>query len=92
MTKVFVGDVGTEIRLAAGQDLTEADLIHINYAKPSGQTGFWVGYADETDGCYITQSDDLDEAGMWRLQLYVELSDWKGHGDIEELQVYENLR
>jgi hypothetical protein len=95
LNKVFVGDVGTKIRLDAGQDISSASLIQLKYKKPSGETGTWTGTLEGTDyAYYITQAasePDLDENGRWQIQLYVELPTWQGHGEISYFHVYNRV-
>ena len=74
MGDIFVGDVGVEIRLDTKQDLSNATVTKILAKKPSGSTVVWnaTKYGTTTKITYTTDSDDLDEAGDWSLQAYVE--------------------
>jgi len=40
---------------------------------------------------YITQSGDIDQAGVWCLQAYIEMPSFKGYGEIKTLSVKEHL-
>jgi len=92
MARVFVGDTNTKIRLDAGQDISAATKIEIHYKKPDSSKGIWAAGIEGTDyGYYLTKSDDLNMNGMWEVQLYVEIGDWKGHGEIASFLVFENL-
>jgi hypothetical protein len=91
---VYVGDTGTEIKIDIGEDLTNATILKIKYKKPNGVTGEWVASRDANNPLkmvYVTQSDDLDVAGPWILQPYVEFAGWKGHGTIVRFEVYEPI-
>lgn len=90
--KIYKGDIGTEIRLNTGVDLQSA-VVSIYYKKPSGTTGYWSSTVDDsTYVLYTIQDGDLDEAGEWTLQTYVELlSGWKGHGEIVSMMVWEPI-
>lgn len=90
--KIFVGDIGTEIILEAGEPLTDQTTLQIRYIKPTGETGTWdaeVYGVGDTQAIYVTIEGDIDEAGVWKFQLYVELTDWLGYGTISTLEIYE---
>ena len=92
--KVYIGDIGTEIILDTGQDLSTATSLKIKYRKPNGTTGEWAASqvsGDSTKMKYVTQEGDLDVAGTWELQAYVEFASWQGHGEIATLVVYKHL-
>lgn len=87
-TQVFVGDVGTEIALDCGTALSSATVRRIIAKKPNGTSVTWTAVADGTNGIkYVTQPNDLDIAGVWQLQAYVELPAWKGSGAVALMTV-----
>ena len=87
-TQVFVGDIGTEIAVDCGTSLTTATVRKIIAKKPNGTSVTWTAVADGTNGIkYVTQANDLDVAGVWQLQAYVELSAWKGSGAVASMTV-----
>lgn len=91
--KVYVGDEGTEIILDSGEDLTAATSIQIAIRRPSGTVASWVAALyDTTKGRYIVQAGDLDEEGIWKLQLVVTLPAWSGRGETVDLPVYGNFQ
>lgn len=88
MTTVFVGDIGTEIILDCGTDISTGTLFHIEARKPNGTKVTWTAALDGTRKIkYAVQSGDLNLPGNWALQAYVELPDWSGRGEIATLQV-----
>ncbi len=88
MTTVFVGDVGTEIILDCGTDVSTATVRNIIARSPSGAKKTWAASLDGTTRIkYLTQTGDLDTAGTWRLQAYVDMPGWSGHGDVTLLTV-----
>lgn len=94
MGDIFVGDIGTEIILECDVDVSAGSTWEIHYVKPSGESGTWE--ADPVSGevtqiSYVTEVGDLDEAGDWQVQAYVELVSWEGHGEIEILTVKSPL-
>lgn len=92
MSKVYVGDVGTEIVLGFGVDVSTATVLKIR-AKKSDSAGTvieWDGTLEGTDSVkYIIQAGDLDVAGSWKLQAYVEIASWSGLSETATLKVYE---
>ena len=87
MSEVFVGDVGTEIVLECGVPITTATVMRIYVRKPTG-TAVWSAVADTSTSIkYVTGIGDLDVAGEYRLQAYVEMPGWKGRGSVARLTV-----
>lgn len=95
MAKLFVGDIGTVIALDAKVDLTNATVLEIKYFKPDGSgSGKWTATIDpqnNTIATYTTADSDLDVAGVWTFQLYVELPSWSGHGEMASQRIYEPI-
>ena len=88
MSQVFVGDIGTEIVLDCGAVVSSATARKIYALKPNGTKVTWTATADGTTAIkYVTQINDLDIPGVWQLQAYVEVSGWKGSGEVAELEV-----
>lgn len=79
MAKVYVGDIGTEIRLdtnpddLAEIDISTANILKILVLKPSGAEEEWTAtrYSTTNQITYTTIEGDLDESGSYRLQAYV---------------------
>lgn len=88
MTTVFVGDVGTEISLDCGVDVSSATIRNIVVRKANGSKITWGAVADGTNAIkHVTILGDLDVPGAWKLQAYVEMPDWKGFGEVATLVV-----
>jgi len=71
-TAYRVGDVGSNIDVPAGIDLTGATSLKIHYRRPDGQEGVFLaivrgnGVTDKTFLRYTTKvADDLNLAGSW---------------------------
>ena len=46
----------------------------------------------KSDGIkYVVQAGDLDVAGDWQLQAYVEFPTWKGRGEVATLKVKNTI-
>jgi hypothetical protein len=96
MAKVYVGDFDTVIAIDVGVDVSSATSLTIKYTKPDGTSGTWTGAAGGTDNVeiqYQTNSGDIDQAGEWLLQPYVEditgAGGWDGLGEAVRLDVYD---
>ena len=99
--EIHKGDIGTVFEVTVKDDETAVDISEVaikqlKFVKPGGtvvaQTA--VFKTDGTDGIltYTTIADDLDAAGAWKVQAYIEWSaGWKGHSDILEFDVHDNV-
>jgi len=89
---MFVGDVGTVIKLNAGTDISSASTKKIRAKKPGGTLVEWTAALEGTDYLtYTTQASDIDESGIWEFQIYVVLSSWQGYGAVAEHRVLDPL-
>jgi len=92
MAIIFKGDIGTKIKLNAGTDISNATVCKIKYRKPGGATGEWDAIIEDTNyAYYVIQDGDLDVAGTWKIQLYIDLGSWKGYGSIVGFMVRDTL-
>lgn len=89
MYEVYVGDVGTEVSLNCGVDISTATVRKILVQKPNTTAVVeWSAMADGANSIrYLTTTGDLDVAGTYLLQPYVELQGWSGKGETVELFV-----
>ena len=92
--QVYVGDVGTIIELDGGVDLSSNTGLEILVKKPSGAEVTWpatLKSIDPTKAYFIVGHGDLDEAGIYKLQLKADLTTptgtWSGLGDTCYLEV-----
>lgn len=77
-------------------DLSSATLLRIIFHKPDATVATKTAtlYTDGTDGIiyYNTITGDLDQAGVWKFQAYIEFgSGGKFHSDIGRFTVFSNL-
>lgn len=88
--KPYVGDIGTEILLDCGSDITAATDKKILVKKPDGTTHEWTDVAIQggTKLQYFTVSGDFDQDGVYYFQAYVLLPTWQGKGETVELEVF----
>ena len=77
-------------------DISGATLKRIDFTKPSGAVISKVAsfVTDGTDGQihYATESGDLDESGIWKIQAVIELGSGSSYSSlIKTFRVYCNL-
>ena len=88
---VYVGDIGVEIVYDCLEDISAATVLRLNYRKPGGDIGSWVAVADGIQALKYTTAaiTDLDRAGLWRIQPYIELPGFAGYADAKMFRVAE---
>ncbi len=78
---VSVGDIGVQFKLNAGQDLSAQTTLQIKYQKPDGTFGAWTAVISGTNyATYTTKDGDLDQDGVWQVQIYVVTPSFTAHG------------
>ncbi|HWQ18555.1 MAG TPA: hypothetical protein VN455_02180 [Methanotrichaceae archaeon] len=90
MSKIYIGDVGVEIRLDTGVDIDDATLLAIEVLKPDKTPDEWEAtqYGTTQSITYTTIADDLDQAGTYKLQAYAEWGENSKHlGETVDLVV-----
>jgi hypothetical protein len=98
--EIHLDDIGTKFLVtvtdgSSAVDISSASTKQIIIQKPSG-TKLTVATSFDSDGTdgkmsYITVTDDLDEAGSYKLQGKVVISDGTFYTDIASFKVYRNL-
>lgn len=103
--EIHLGDIGTIFRVTIKDqacdgtssvlDVSSASTLQMKFKSPSGtvstkNAGFTT---DGSDGQveYTTISGDLNEAGEWKLQVYIIMPSGSWRSDIGTFSVYENL-
>jgi hypothetical protein len=98
--EIHLNDVGTKFLVtikdgSSAVNISSASTKEIIIQKPSGTkiTATATFDSDGTDGKihYVTVADDLDEAGSYKLQGKVIISDGTFYTDITSFKVYRNL-
>lgn len=67
--------------------LGSASVKRILYAKPDGTDGFWTASVSGTKLTYGLANGDIDQAGVWKFQAYIEAGGLKGYGEIVEQEI-----
>lgn len=91
---MVAGDIGTPIILRCHVDISGATVMRVYYTSPiTGTTGYWtaIAYGDEAIQYVTSSGSDVLEAGMWKVQAYVETATWTRRGFIAEFPVAEVL-
>jgi hypothetical protein len=87
--KMYVGDIGTIIRVDTEADLTNSTTRQIKVKKPDGTTADWTATLyDTTKIQYTIQSGDFDQAGNYQAHAYVILPSGTWRGEHFTFQVY----
>ncbi len=90
MSKNYVGDVGTLLRVPVGADIADATLVRLYITKPDETTATWTGAVSDCDKeiWYTIQSGDWDQAGEYYMQAYVVTPGWTGKGDTASFRIF----
>lgn len=89
---IRIGDNMTVITLDFGEDLSlGANAVIMALPPRSSRPRRWEADIDGNTIYYVTYEGDLDVAGTWKLQGYIELPDWEGHSTITTMEVESNL-
>ena len=89
---IYRGDVGLEILVDCGRDVSGAQAPALRVRTPSGAVRSWpatVAVIDQaaTHLRYVTGHGDLAEAGVYKIQAFLTLGDWSGCGRTARLVV-----
>jgi len=86
----YVGDVGTVIIVDLCNDITAATLVALDVVKPDGTQVRWSGSVWETTKIrYVVGPNDLNVAGEYRIQPYLEILGWSGHAKTSTFKVLD---
>lgn len=84
--KHYLGEVGTDIILNCGTDISAASTVSVKYTKPDGTTGSWTGTKYNSNYIkYTLLANDINVAGRWLFQAYIVSALWTGYGETCEM-------
>lgn len=91
--KHYVGEIGTNVILNVGVDISASTAAEIHVKKPDGTTVTWSPTVYTFNGDtfflkYTTTTGDFDQVGKYKVQPYVVLPDWKGYGKTSYFLIY----
>ena len=88
MSVIYVNDIGTELVLDCGVNISTATLMKVLARNPSGGKKTWVASLNTTTSIkYVLQAGDMAVPGKWKVQSYVEMPGWSGRGEWAEIDV-----
>ena len=92
--KIYKGDIGTEFIIDTGSDITESSVHRIIVMRPKAKSPIiWEATVVETTKLrYVTIDGDINKAGNWKIQSYVVIPGWSGHGETVEFPVYDLMK
>jgi hypothetical protein len=100
MSELHVGDIGTIMHFTIKEagvavQLFGATVKNLLLEKKDKTviTRAMAFHSTVDDGVltYTTTTGDLDQAGKWNAQIYLELPSWKGHTSKAAMTVYQPL-
>lgn len=93
MVKCYKGDVGTEIQVDCGTDITGAASCKLLIRKPDRSVVEWPAEVYEAQYLrYIVEEGDFDQAGIYLLQAIIGLNSWTGSGKTTTFTIYEKFK
>lgn len=94
--EIHVGDVGTQFTLSIYDENSNSVSVSgatatINFKKPDSTIVSKNATVGASSISYISATGDLDSAGTWSLQGYINFGVSGWYTDIQKFQVYHNL-
>lgn len=100
-SEVHVGDIGTVFEATFRDEtgsvvnIALANVKQLRFKKPSGtvvtKTAVLSGDGSDGKARYVSVLNDLDTAGGWQVQGYVEIGAGKWSSDVYRFRVYSNV-
>lgn len=90
MSEIYKGDAGTVIEVSVGEDVSLATTLELRIRKPDGTVENWTATKDpliDTQINHTVSAGDLDQVGEYRLNSYIVLPTWTGHGETARFDV-----
>jgi hypothetical protein len=93
--KIYKGNIGTvvTVEIDTTEDISSAETLQLLVTKPGGSEVAWDGEYSTSDGkkyiSYTTIEGDLDEAGDYYVQPYIDIVTWSGRGNTFKIKVWE---
>jgi hypothetical protein len=87
--KFYVNDTPL-IRLDAVNSIAGASGVYIHFIRPDTTSGAWPATVDVNRYVeYQTIAGDLNIRGTWKLQSYMTIGNWTGHGETAKVEIYD---
>ena len=82
MSVIYKDDIGTQLTLDCGVDISSATVLKIRAKMPGGGFKEFAASANTSDTIkYDLVAGDFNIAGVWQVQAYIEMPGWKGRGE-----------
>lgn len=90
--KHYVGEVGIELILDCGGSVVGATAYCIKVKKPNFTEADWTAEIYNSNYLrHLIGADELDQAGNWEFQAYIEISGLKRYGSTCNIVVYDKF-
>lgn len=88
--KIYIGDSGANLLISLSEDVSSATVHNLSVKKPNGTIVTWnATIHDSTYLLYTIVEDDLDFAGTYSIQPYLEIDGWAGYGETVSFVVFK---
>ena len=90
MGKNYVGDIGTDIILNAGSDISLSTTSNILVEKTDGTEEIWVGSVYNSNYVkFTTVEGSLDQAGIYSMNVYVIMASGTFTGETFKRRIFD---
>ena len=89
--KIYVNDIGVVIEIDMGESLNAATNLKLEVRKPDNTKVEWTPtvYGEGFNYLrYITVANDLNLAGVWKIQPSLTLGSWSGLADTVSFEIF----
>jgi len=89
--KIYVNDIGVVIEIDMGESLNAATNLKLEVRKPDNTKVVWTPtvYGEGFNYLrYITVANDLNLAGVWKIQPSLTLGSWSGLADTVSFEIF----
>jgi len=84
----MIGEVGTEIVVDTGSDISSVLEVSIKVQKPDNTEVVWDATVFENRYIvHVTESTDFDQAGFYMLHSYLKFESWEGLGEAAKIRI-----
>jgi len=88
MSIIYKNDIGTELILDCGVDVSTATVRKVRVRNPFGGVKEFSAVANTSNTIkYVLVDGDFNVAGNWQVQAYIEMPGWKGRGEWATVEV-----
>lgn len=93
MAKIYISDVGTNIRIDMQEAMASATGLSFDVKKPNGTFDTFTPIVINGDFLeYITVADDINVIGDWDINPILTISGWTGRGETVSFEVFDKFK